>query len=150
MRAGQGVKGSLGVDTGRKPTKRGVRPLGGVVDPPGLDQAACFVQRREQVLVQALIAEPTVEALHEGVLVKLSQCDVVPFHVALLLPVQKRVTGQFGAVVANDHTGLSSLLDQTIKLTGHAHAWQRGVDHDGQGLPPEVFDHAPCSEAPPV
>lgn len=102
------------------------------------------------MLVQALVPEPAVEALHEGVLGGLSGRDVVPFHALLLLPAQDRVTGQFGAIVADDHTGPSPLLDEMVEFTSHAHPRQRGVDHDGQGLTREVVDHAQRAEAPPV
>ncbi len=74
------------------------------------------------MLVRALVPEPSIETFRERVLGGLSWRDVMPLHAALLLPSQDRVTGQFGAIIADDYVRLSSPLDQPIKLTGHAHA----------------------------
>ena len=40
---------------------------------------ACF-EGGEQMLVEALVAQPAVEALDEAILRRLARCDVVPFH----------------------------------------------------------------------
>src|SRR3546814_4051089 len=59
-----------------------------VVLPPSLDDAACLVEAREHLLVQAFVPEPAVEALHEGVLGRLPRGDVVPFHAPAVGPLQ--------------------------------------------------------------
>lgn len=54
----------------------GVRPVVIVVSPPCRDHAAGKVQRWERVLVQAILAHPSVEALNETVLHELSWRDI--------------------------------------------------------------------------
>ena len=75
-----------------------------VVDaPPCRDHAAGMAQRWEQVLVEALLAHPSIEALHQAVLHRLSWCEVMPADLAVLLPFQHRIAGQFGAIVTEHH-----------------------------------------------
>ena len=50
-----------------------------VVVAPCRNQMAGMAQRREQVLVQALIPQTAVEALHEAVLRRFAGRDVMPF-----------------------------------------------------------------------
>ena len=57
-----------------------------VVVLPGTDLFPGFAERREQGLVQQLIAEPAVEALHEAVLHGFARCDVMPFNTGPLTP----------------------------------------------------------------
>ena len=79
--AGAGCKGCWG-----EPVQARVWALGVVVDPPCFNDPACRNQAAEQVLVQAFVPEPTVEAFHKPVLLRLTRCDVVPQHRSLLLP----------------------------------------------------------------
>ncbi len=63
-------------------------------------------------------AEPSVhEAFDEGVLDRLSRCDVVPFHLDLVRPLQDRVAGEVATIVADNHFRLATLLDDPIQLT---------------------------------
>ena len=55
-----------------------VRPDEIVVEPPALDDGAGLGEAGEDLLVQALVAEPAVEALDEAVLLRLARGDVVP------------------------------------------------------------------------
>ena len=41
-------------------------------------------ERSEERLVQQLVAQPAVEALDEGILLRLARCDVMPFEPCLL------------------------------------------------------------------
>ena len=68
-----------------------MRSVGVVVDPPCFDDLTRLVEVVEQVLVEALVAQPAVEALHEAILHRFARCDVVPFDAAFLLPRQDRV-----------------------------------------------------------
>ena len=45
----------------REPAEARMRPGGVVVDPPGFDDLNGLLQVGEQVLVQALVAQPSVE-----------------------------------------------------------------------------------------
>ena len=62
-----------------------------------------WLERDEQRLVEAFVAQAAVEALDLAVLLRLAWRDVVPLDRALLRPPQDRQAGQFGAVVADDH-----------------------------------------------
>src|SRR5436190_11218722 len=100
--------------------KARMRPVMVVIDPPSLDDLSGGVQAAEQVLVEAFVAEATVEALHEAILHRLAWSDVVPHHGVILLPLQDRSGSQLGAVVADDHQRPSALGREPIKLAGDA------------------------------
>ncbi len=65
------------------------------------------------MLVQALVAQATVKALDEAVLLRLARRDLMPLDPGVLAPGEDGVTGQFGAIVA-DHRArqLDSIVDQ--------------------------------------
>ena len=63
-----------------------MRANGVVVDAPSFDDVARLGERGEHMLVQALVPQLAVEALHEAVLLRLARRDVVPFDATLLLP----------------------------------------------------------------
>ena len=56
-----------------------------VVGPPFIDDPAGVRQAPEEVLVQALVPESSVQALDEAVLLRLARSDVVPLDAAILL-----------------------------------------------------------------
>ena len=68
-----------------------VRSVRVVVDPPVFDDLACLVEVCEEVLVEALVTQAAVEALHKAVLHRLAGRNVVPFDTAVLLPSQHSV-----------------------------------------------------------
>ncbi len=55
--------------------------------------------------IQAIPAELTVEALDDGVLSRLAWLDEVELYAGLHRPEEHRLTGQLGAVVANNRIG---------------------------------------------
>ena len=79
-------------------TEAAVRTHGVVVGPPCLDDPPRRSQRGEQVFVQALVAQATIERFHKAVLLRLARSDVMPFDPGVLAPSQNGMTGQFGAV----------------------------------------------------
>ena len=60
-------------------------------------------QRWEQVLVQAFVAQATIERFHEVILLRLARRDVMPLDAGVLTPGQDSMTGQLGSVVADHH-----------------------------------------------
>jgi len=94
-----------------------VRSIGVVVDSPVLDDLPGLVEVGKQVFVQALVAQATVEALDKTILHRFARRDVVPLDAKLLLPSQYGVRCELGAIVAHDHPGTSSDLDDVIKFT---------------------------------
>src|SRR5208337_3779681 len=69
-----------------KPVEARVRSVGVVVGPPFFDDLTRLFEIGEQVLVKALVAQASVEALDKAILHRFARCDVVPFDAALLLP----------------------------------------------------------------
>ena len=121
--------------------------LGVVVDPPCFDDVAGFGQAREQMLVEALIAQPADEALDEAILHGLARRDVVPFDPALLLPCEDGVRGQLGAVIADDHARSPTHLGDPVEFARDTNTGERVIDDEGQAFPAEVIDHAQDAEA---
>ena len=73
-----------------------------VVVAPCRDHAAGMAQRREQVFVEAFLAHPPVEALHQAVLHWFAWRDVVPIDLAVFLPFQHRIRCQFRPVARRE------------------------------------------------
>ena len=73
-----------GVFAGRQVAEAAVWSNRVVVDPPDSKRLADMAERSEQCLVQKLIAQSAVEALDEGVLLRLARCDVMPIDPGLL------------------------------------------------------------------
>lgn len=63
------------------------------VDAPCRHQIAGMAQVIEQVLIQAFISHPAVEAFHKPILHWLAGSDVVPVNLAVFLPFQDRIAG---------------------------------------------------------
>ena len=97
-----------------------MRPPGIVVDPPFLDDPAGCRQAAEQVHVEALVAEAAVQAFDEAVLHRLARGDVVPLDSMVFLPLQDRMRGQLGSVVADNHERPSTKGDECIELSRDA------------------------------
>ena len=74
-----------------------MRSVGVVVDPPVLDDLTGLVEVSEQVFVEALVAQATVEALNKSILHRFARCDVVPLDAQFLLPGQYGVRRELGA-----------------------------------------------------
>ena len=59
-------------------------------------------QRREESLIQELVSQPPIEAFDEGVLDRLARCDVVPFHLGPIRPLQDRVAGELATIAPTE------------------------------------------------
>ena len=91
-----------------------------VIMPPSIDDLARFEQTHKYVFVEALIAQPAVEAFDKGVLQRLAWLDVVPGGV-LRRPSEDRDTSQFCPIVADDHCWCGPLAGEAVELTHHPH-----------------------------
>ena len=108
--------------------------VGVVVNSPFLNQSFGRWQIGKEVLVEILITQSPIEAfnkliLHHCTACKRSAaesgvpwCDIVPFHLALLLLFQDRIRGWFSAIVADYHAWITSPLSDGIKLSGNTKA----------------------------
>ena len=117
-----------------------------VIDPPGFDDAPGITETVEEMLIEALVAQPAVEAFDEGVLCRLSRRDVVPLDAGLTDPSQDRMTGQLRPIVGDDHLRRTPLGDEAGQLPGDPHAGQGDIDDHGQGFPGKVIDNAERAE----
>ncbi len=72
-----------------------VRPFPIVFDSPPFDFAAHVVERDEDLFVEALLAEPAVEALDEGVLDRSARLDELQLHPALVGPLIGHAASKF-------------------------------------------------------
>lgn len=97
----------------QSPVRR-VRPDMMVVDAPALDDGAGFGQGVEDLLVQALVAEPAVEAFDEAILLGFARRNVMPGHVSAVGPFKDRTAGHLGPIVADDHSRTPASGDQTV------------------------------------
>ena len=118
-----------------------------VIEPPRFDDPPRHRQARDHVLVEALVAEPAVEAFDKGVLDRLPGRDVVPSNAAFLLPPQDGVGRELGAVVADDHQRLPAGRNDGIELACHPSAGNRRVDDQRQALADEVVENDQHPEA---
>ena len=60
------------------------------------------------MLIQAALPELAIEALHEGILGRLSRLDKVQLYLIVLGPQKHGLRGKFGAVATDNALGLSS------------------------------------------
>ena len=128
-----------------------MRPDGVVVDPPVRQGLAGMGERGEQGLVQALVAQPAVEALDEGVLLRLAWRDVVPVDAAA--PATSCRIAMLVSSVPLSETiivGRPRAGDERIELARDPQARQRGVGDQRQALAGEVVDDRQDAEAPAV
>ena len=124
-----------------------MRPCRVVIDPPGFGDARGVTETVEDVLIQALVAQPAIEALDEDILCRLSRHDLVPLDVGGAHPSQDRMTGQFRPIVGDDHLRSTPMGDKPGQFLGDPHAGQGLIDEHGQGFPGEVVDNTERSEA---
>lgn len=67
-----------------------------------------MAQFGEQVLVEAFVTQPSIEALDEAGLYRFSCSGGAPFETAFLQPFEDGVRGKLRAVVADHHAGMPS------------------------------------------
>ena len=118
------------------------------VGAPGRDQNASMAQAIEQVLVQAFVAHPAVKAFHEPVLHWLSRRDVMPVNLAVFLPFQDGIAGEFGPIIADDHTWIAAHLSDPVQFMRDTVTRQRRIDHSSKAFPAKVVDHIENAEPP--
>ena len=93
-----------------------------VVAPPCFDRFSCMSEAAEEMLIEAFVSQPAVEAFDEPVLHGLARLNVMPFDLALLLLLKNGVRCQLRAVVADDHARVAAPFGDAVKLTRRADA----------------------------
>ena len=86
----------------------------GFADPTSLLEAG------EQVLIEALVAQPSIERLDEGVLQGLTRRDLVLLDVLILLPAKDGERGELGTVVTDHHARPATPFEEAVELASDA------------------------------
>ena len=116
--------------------------------PPSVDLVASMLHRSEPMLVETALPEAPVEALDKCVLSRLSGLDEVQLHAVISGPEEHRLTGQFGAVVADD--GFRQRAIEFGKESSHPGPGDRGINELTDALAAEVIDDIEDPEASPI
>ena len=125
-----------------------MRPCGVVVLDPRGDHLAGLIEREEQCLIQQLVPHLAIEALDVAVLHGLARHDVMPVDPVFLRPGEDGMRGELRAIVADNHAGPSSLLDESCQLPCHPAARDRGVRDGGEALMGDVVRDVQDPEPP--
>lgn len=121
-----------------------------IVAPPRLDFAPCVLEREEPVLVQALLAQSSIERFNHRVIGRLPGPGEIEFDLVLVGPVVHDPRDEFGAVVRLDRPGPSSFSRQAVL---HAHdvlSLQALSNLDRQALSAEIVDDGERAELAPI
>ena len=110
---------------------------------------ACVEQVGEPVHPQALLPQPSVEALHMRVLRRLAGLDVPQFNLPLQRPRQEMTTRELRAVVAANRLWPAAPGDDLIEHPRHAPAGEARVHFQRQTLAREGIDYAQHPDVPP-
>ena len=124
---------------GRLPVRRGeiggcllvegaVRANVVVVEAPGFDRLARVVERRKPVRVETLEPELPVEALDEGILIRLTWLDETQCDAVLLGPGQERSAREFRPVIRDDGFRKRMSLGELVERPHDSRLADRGVD----------------------
>src|SRR5579864_3615923 len=125
-----------------------MRSLGVVLNAPRFDDAACVGETDEPVLVQALVAEFTVEAFDVRVLVGFAWANERQPHAAAIGPFVEYLAVEFGSVVDRDRLRQSACIRQAVEHPLYPQSGDRCVDLDGQAFPGAVVNDGQTAEAP--
>src|SRR5690606_20365447 len=111
-----------------------MRPDVVVVVAPQGQLSAGIGQAVEDLLVQAFVAQAAIEGLDVAVLLRLAGIDVMPFDAVLVGPLQDRLAGELGSVVADEASRFAVDANQGVKFSRHSGPRYAGVGNQGQVL----------------
>src|SRR4029077_20437094 len=119
----------------RRPVvERAVWTFAVVLPPPACQGASYVIERAEPVSVEALVAQPSMEALDMSVLHRPARLDVHQPYLPVLGPAQHAPRGELRAVVRAHILWPTALFDQPLQHPGHASRAQAGVGLKRQTL----------------
>jgi hypothetical protein len=98
------------------------------------DHHARFCQRPESLSVQTLVAEATVEALHEAVLPRATRLNVDRLNLVLRQPSLDRLRDELGPVVRPQVLGSAVLFDGFLQPRQYVRGAQRSVGPQDMAL----------------
>ena len=120
--------------------KRAVRPALVVVGAPSTDDLACFGERAEPVLVQALVAELAVEALHIRVLRRLAGQYQAQRFPAVVGPAVECIASELLALIGAQHTRQTPEGADPVQHPRYILARNAMIDRDVGGFFRVVID----------
>src|SRR5579863_6388401 len=100
------------------------------------------------MLVEALVAEATVEALDIGVLDRAARLNEVQFDAVLVRPEVESSASEFRTVVDHDEFGCSPLRQQPIEDADDTLPRKRAVDLHGEAFAAALIDDIESPESP--
>lgn len=127
-----------------------VRPDLVVVAPPRTDHLAGLDERREAVLVEALVAEFAVEALNKAVLHGTARRDQQVLDAVLLRPGDEGPAGELRAVVGAHRPPVAAEPGSLIQHAHEVGAADAMVDRDVDALVGKVVGDRQALQAAPV
>lgn len=116
----------------------------------GFDEASGMAQVREEVFVQALVAELAIEAFDISVLRRFTWADKTVPDVVLVAPALEGDAGKLRAVVGQKSGRAAAELDEVIEDPSHSDAGERGIGFDPGAFPGVVVDHRQHAERSPI
>jgi hypothetical protein len=114
--------------------ERAVRPFGVVLPAPVGESISNIVEGSEPARVEALVAQPAVEALDVTVLHRPARLDMQQLDLALFSPAHDAARGELRAVVRAHAFGPTTLLDQPVQHARYTARAEAGVGLQRQAL----------------
>ena len=123
--------------------------IGVVVEPPALEQHPCFEHAVEELAVEVLVSEPSVERLDEAVLPRAPRVDEDRAGAVEAAPVRDRVGDELRSAVEADVARRdTSLVCEAVEDTDHVVGVDGPLHLDRQCLPRELVDDVEQLERP--
>ena len=115
---------------------------------PERNLPACVQQIGKPAHLQALFAQPAVEALYMRVLRRFARLDVAQIDLPLQRPCQEMPTRQLRPVVTANRLRAAASGDDLIQRPCHTPAGKAGIHFQHQALARERIDHAQHADVP--
>src|SRR5271168_2764605 len=109
-----------------------MRPFPIVLDAPRFDLVPRIVECKEDVFIQAFVAQPCLEALDVRVLNRLARFDELQPYPMLIGPLVERPAAQLGTVIRLNRQGQPARGVQSLQDPGNTLASKRQVDFDSE------------------
>src|SRR5450631_3075659 len=97
-----------------------MRPFPIVLDAPRFDLVPRIVECKENVFIQAFVAQPCIEALDVRVLNRLARFDELQPYTMLICPLGECRTAQLGTVIRLNRQRQSARSAQSLQDPGNA------------------------------
>ena len=113
------------------PAQSAVGTVAVIILPPLLDETSSFCQGNENILVQAFIAEPSVETFHETVIGRFPRPTVLQANIMFLRPFIQGVACELRPIVRKESAWQASLQPKALQHPNHPLAGKRYIHFQG-------------------